>query len=113
MEAETFRCVQCKERVDTVSYGTQHRNHCPNCLWSKHVDVTPGDRKSDCGSKMEPIAITSRPGGEWALIHRCLGCGVLHENRVAGDDNMAVLLAIAARPLANPPVPLEYLPPQR
>ena len=47
---------------------------------------------------------------ERALIHRCLGCGELRENRVAGDDNILVLMAIAARPLANPPVPLEYLP---
>jgi hypothetical protein len=57
---------------------------------------------------MEPVAVTVRDAGEWAIIHRCTNCSTLHENRVAGDDNIAVLLALAARPLANPPVPLEY-----
>ena len=46
---------------------------------------------------------------EWMLIHRCKSCGQLHENRIAGDDSVMLLLAIAAKPLANPPVPLEFL----
>ena len=111
MDASTFRCLKCRQLVAVDSFGTAHRNHCPQCLWSRHLDITPGDRNSECRSRMEPVAVAVRGGGEWALIHRCLGCGVLHENRVAGDDNMFVLLALAARPLANPPVPLEYLPP--
>lgn len=111
MDASNFRCLHCKQAVSGDPYGTAHRNHCPHCLWSRHLDESPGDRASNCLAKMEPLAITVRQGGEWALIHRCLGCGVLHENRVAGDDNMLVLLAIAARPLANPPVPLEFRPP--
>jgi hypothetical protein len=56
---------------------------------------------------MEPVAVAIRKGGEWVLIHRCTGCAVLHENRIAGDDSIVALLAIAARPLANPPVPLD------
>jgi len=72
------------------------------------MDNSPGDRKSMCQAPMEPIAITLRPGGEWAVIHRCNGCGVLRENRIAGDDNMIVLMSLAARPLAQPPVPLEF-----
>ena len=111
MDASNFRCLRCKRHVDGDPYGTAHRNHCPHCLWSRHLDVSPGDRASDCQARMEPLAITVRAGAEWALIHRCLGCGVLHENRVAGDDNMLVLMASAARPLANPPVPLEFRPP--
>jgi hypothetical protein len=59
---------------------------------------------------MEPIAIALRPGGEWAIIHRCGACSVLRENRIAGDDNMVVLMSLAARPLARPPVPLHFLP---
>jgi len=58
---------------------------------------------------MEPAAVTVRSDGEWAIIHRCVGCAVLHENRIAGDDNVMVLMALAARPLARPPIPLEYL----
>jgi hypothetical protein len=107
LELDTFRCLQCRRHVPLSAFGTQHRNHCPSCLWSRHLDVTPGDRRASCGSRMEPIAVTIRPGGEWVLIHRCAGCGVLHENRIAGDDSVFALMAIAARPLANPPVPLE------
>jgi hypothetical protein len=89
--------------------GTRHRNHCPNCLWSRHVDDAPGDRGADCGSAMEPIAITVRGKGEWVLIHRCTGCHELHLNRVAGDDNPLILVRIAVRPLAQPPFPLDLL----
>lgn len=107
MELQTFRCLRCRRPVALDAFGTQHRNHCPYCLWSQHLDVTPGDRKSECRSRMEPVAVSIRRGGEWVLIHRCLGCGVLHENRIAGDDSIVALMAIAARPLANPPVPLD------
>ena len=69
----------------------------------------PGDRAADCGSSMEPIAITVRKDGEWVLIHRCNGCGVLHSNRTSGDDNALLLVRLAVRPLALPPFPLEML----
>ncbi len=109
-EQETFRCVRCKQPVDMLSFGTTQRNHCPQCLWSRHVDHFPGDRKASCGSPMEPLAVFLGDGAEWMLIHRCKGCNLLHENRIAGDDSVMVLMAIAARPLANPPIPLDYLP---
>jgi len=90
--------------------GTAHRNHCPTCLWSRHVDDdVPGDRDADCGASMEPIAICVRPDGEWALVHRCSGCFTVHVNRVAGDDNPLMLMRLAVRPLAQPPFPLEWL----
>jgi hypothetical protein len=97
--------------VSTDAPGTAHRNHCPNCLWSRHVDDSPGDRAALdwCGSSMEPIAITVRGDGEWVLVHRCRGCGTLHLNRTAGDDNPLLLVRIAVEPLARPPFPLERL----
>ena len=58
---------------------------------------------------MEPIAVWVRRGGEWAVIHRCRECGALRSNRIAGDDNEFVLLALAVRPLAQPPFPLDQL----
>ena len=63
--------------------GTQHRNHCPNCLSSLHLDNEPGDRAADCGGQMEPVAVWVRKGGEWAIIHRCRLCGKLASNRIA------------------------------
>lgn len=56
---------------------------------------------------MEPIGIEVRQDGEWAIIHRCTGCGTLGTNRVAGDDEERALLALALRPIANPAFPLD------
>ena len=109
--AEWFHCVRCSRPVTPDAYGTAHRNHCPWCLWSRHVDETAGDRASDCRGAMEPIAVWSRPGGDWAIIHRCRKCGVLESNRIAGDDNELALVSLAVRPISSPPFPLERLTP--
>jgi hypothetical protein len=108
-QPSSFRCNHCRLDVPTDAPGTRHRNHCPNCLWSRHVDDEPGDRASDCLASMEPIAITVRKDGEWVLIHRCNGCGILSSNRIAGDDNPLLLVRIAVKPLAQPPFPLDRL----
>ncbi|WP_329038229.1 RNHCP domain-containing protein [Streptomyces sp. NBC_01725] len=107
--AESFRCLQCGLDVPMSAPGTDHRNHCPNCLWSRHLDDTPGDRQADCGARMEPLAISVRGDGEWVLVHRCTHCGVIHANRTAGDDNALPLTRLAVRPLAQPPFPFERL----
>ena len=109
-QPSTFRCRRCGLDVPEDAPGTTHRNHCPNCLWSRHLDDdTPGDREADCGALMEPIAITVRGGGEWVLIHRCSGCDELGLNRSAGDDNPLLLLRLAVKPLAQPPFPIERI----
>ena len=105
-----FRCGNCRLDVSYRAPGTAHRNHCPNCLWSRHLDDDrPGDRAAECGSLMEPIAVTVRGDGEWVLVHRCTGCGELHLNRTAADDNVLLLVQLAVRPMARPPFPLEVL----
>ncbi len=106
---ETFTCKVCGRLCTPGEAGSDHRNHCPNCLSSLHVDETPGDRASDCGGIMEPVAVWIRRSGEWAIIHRCRLCGSLCSNRIAADDNPLKLMSIALRPLANPPFPLEHL----
>jgi hypothetical protein len=109
-QPSTFRCGHCRLDVSTQAPGTAHRNHCPSCLWSRHVDDDrPGDRAAECGSLMEPIAIGVRGSGEWVIVHRCTGCDALNLNRAAGDDNPLVLLRLAVRPLAQPPFPIELI----
>lgn len=108
-KSHTFRCSHCRRDVPIDAVGTAHRNHCPACLWSKHLDVEPGDREADCGASMEPIAIAVRKGGEWLLVHRCHGCGTLSSNRTAGDDNPLLLVQLAVRPIAQSPFPLDVL----
>jgi len=103
----SFRCVVCHWQVDAVAFGTSHRNHCPRCLWSRHLDDEPGDRRCACRSPMEPIAIEVRKDGEWSLVHRCTGCNAIRTNRIAGDDHERSLLSLALRPIAHPAFPLD------
>ena len=106
-EADPFHCTHCRQPVGAQSFGTRHRNHCPHCLWSRHVDDGVGDRLAACRAPMQPIAIEVRDEGEWAIIHRCTCCGTVKTNRIAGDDSERARLMLALRPLANPPFPLE------
>jgi len=106
---DSFTCMACGRLIAAAGAGSGHRNHCPNCLSSLHVDEEPGDRASGCGGIMEPIGVWVRKGGEWALIHRCRRCGKLSSNRIAADDNPVKLMSIALRPLSQPPFPLERI----
>lgn len=108
-----FICSHCLQTVAPEADGTMHRNHCPHCLWSMHVDLTPGDRRSGCRGDMEPVAVWVRYGGEWAIIHRCTRCGALRSNRIAGDDSDIALMSLAVKPLAMPPFPLDRIMPQK
>jgi RNHCP domain-containing protein len=59
---------------------------------------------------MEPIAVTVRTDARWVLIHRCTHCGRLRLNKTAGDDNVLLLMQLAALPLATPFVPFAAKP---
>ena len=94
-----FTCIQCGFPVSTDRElsGVNNRNHCPRCLYSRHVDeLKAGDRKATCMSRMEPLGLTikqthKRYGppeqGELMLIHACKGCGKISINRIAADDD--------------------------
>lgn len=101
-----LKCRHCGLEFSLAAPGTRHRNHCPHCLWSVHLDDTPGDRASLCRGGMEPIAVSVDSRGEWHVLHRCGTCHTIHLNRVAGDDDERALLALAVRPLTRVPFPL-------
>jgi hypothetical protein len=93
--SEEFKCGHCRAFIGPTVMGGKHRNHCPLCLYSKHVDRShPGDRKSDCRSLMEPIGTFHRQNGEQMVVHQCGGCGAERHNRVAADDNPVTLLRL-------------------
>lgn len=99
---EEFRCRHCRQFVGRLPSGGRHRNHCPYCLYSRHVDgARPGDRASDCGASMAPVAAFSRRNGEHVVVHRCLGCGFERHNRIAADDDFAMVMRL---PLVEPRV---------
>jgi hypothetical protein len=79
---EDFDCEKCGTSIQ----GSGYTNHCPKCLWSKHVDINPGDRKSNCKGCMEPVSI-EKEGDEYVLSHQCITCGHTKRNRMCKDDN--------------------------
>jgi len=88
---EDFTCQRCGFSVQ----GSGYTNHCPQCLWSKHVDVHPGDRKESCQGLMEPIAIKIQQG-EYRILHRCTRCGVERWNKAAKEDDFEAILQLVA-----------------
>ena len=79
---EGFVCLHCGAEVLPASGGFQ-RNHCPECLHSRHVDVVPGDRLEDCGGLMEPFAVEQAGSDRLWIHHRCQRCGVVQRVRAA------------------------------
>jgi ribosomal protein L37AE/L43A len=86
---EDFHCEQCGQRVR----GDGYTNHCPHCLYSKHVDIDPGDRQATCLGLMAPVAVEVRRD-QYRLLHRCQRCGFEKWNRTAADDDFAAILQI-------------------
>ena len=77
-----FTCDNCGSEVLPLTNGS-YRNHCPFCLYSKHVDIIPGDRRAMCGGIMKPVRLVYKPGKGYQLIHKCLKCGSEGTNRIA------------------------------
>jgi hypothetical protein len=94
---EDFSCLRCGMPVR----GNGYTNHCPRCLWSRHVDVNPGDRAAECGGAMEPVAALSENGGI-VVVQRCLACGHTRRNRSAADDDSDALLGLFGHPVPDP-----------
>ncbi len=90
---EDFVCANCKTSVK----GNGFTNHCPNCLWSKHVDINPGDRNSRCSGMMEPIA-SIYATGRFTIAHKCIKCHTIKRVKSAYNDNPSLLLSISANP---------------
>ena len=96
---EAFKCKQCRRFIGALPSGGSHRNHCPFCLYSLHVDDRKtGDRQSICRSRMEPIGSFQRRNGEHVLVHRCLGCGFERFNRIAADDDFEFVQSLPVLP---------------
>ncbi len=86
---EPFTCGHCGAVVQPLEHGTC-RNHCPRCLWSKHVDDQgPGDRASTCQGLMEPLGLDQDGKKGWVIIHRCTKCNKKIRNKAAPDDDLS------------------------
>jgi hypothetical protein len=88
---EDFVCGNCGLRT----LGNGYTNHCRECLWSKHVDIFPGDRAEKCGGMMKPIRVEVRKK-EYTIIHKCQKCGAEKPNKAVKEDNFDMLVQISA-----------------
>lgn len=93
---EDFVCENCGKKVK----GDGFTNHCPVCLWSKHVDINPGDRASKCQGKMRPVRV-EKDSEEYALIHQCIKCGHKKRNKVNKGDNFEEIIKLAEKNYEN------------
>lgn len=108
-----FTCKHCGWHITSQSMvsGVRHRNHCPICLHSRHLDLFhAGDRLCACKGMMAPVGLTHKRSpdkyhqnhpGELMLVHRCMECGALSINRIAADDDPERLLRIFEHSLSE------------
>jgi len=90
---EDFICEHCGASVR----GNGYTNHCPVCLWSRCVDINPGDRASQCNGMMRPIGIESS-GDKFIIIHKCEKCGKTARCKSAPDDNIDAIISLSQNP---------------
>ncbi len=94
---EAFTCKHCGKPVEPLGKGS-YRNHCPACLWSKHVDAEgPGDRASTCTGLMRPDSLDFDGKKGWLIVHVCEACGKRIPNKTAPDDDLSKLAGDEAR----------------
>lgn len=94
MRNEDFICEHCGKEVKKSSYTA--RDHCPYCLYSKHVDINPGDRMNECHGLLKPIGI-EKFKDTFKIIYECEKCHIKHKNIVLTDDDMEKIIALSVQ----------------
>ena len=87
---EDFTCENCGQ----AAKGDGYTDHCPVCLWSKHVDINPGDRQADCKGLMQPIGIELKHG-ETRIVYQCVKCQHRHKVKKAENDNLEKIIELS------------------
>lgn len=82
---EEFICEKCGQKVEKLNYSS--RDHCNYCLYSKHVDINPGDRLNKCQGLLKPIGI-EKYKDTFKIVYICEKCQKKHKNIMARDDDM-------------------------
>lgn len=91
---EDFTCESCGTKVQ----GDGYTDHCPFYLWSKHVDVSPGDRQEKCQGLMEPIGVIQKRG-QYRIVYRCQKCGTKKVVKAVTNDNFEQILELSFGPV--------------
>ena len=91
---ESFICENCNRKVDKLEYTA--RDHCPFCLYSKHVDINPGDRANTCKGLLEPIGI-EKFKDSYKILYKCKKCDEHHKNIIAKDDDFNLIINLSVK----------------
>ena len=89
---EAFICENCNKEV--IKADKTARDHCPHCLYSKHVDINPGDRANKCQGLLKPISV-EKFKNTYKIIYKCEKCNIMHKNIMALDDNMDLIIELS------------------
>ena len=89
---EEFVCENCGKNVEKLKVTA--RDHCPYCLYSKHVDINPGDRENPCKGLLKPIGI-EKFKDTYKILYKCEKCHQDHKNIMAIDDDMTEIIKIS------------------
>ncbi len=89
---EDFICDNCNNEVKKTGYTA--RDHCNYCLYSKHVDINPGDRLNTCAGLLKPVGI-EKFKDTYKIIYKCEKCNQLHKNIMAKDDNFNLIIELS------------------
>ncbi len=92
MRDENFVCENCGKEVSTLNYTA--RDHCPYCLYSKHVDINPGDRANECKGLLKPVGI-EKFKDTYKILYKCTKCNNEHKNIMANDDDMDLIINLS------------------
>ena len=92
MRDEEFVCENCHKNVNRLNYTA--RDHCPYCLYSKHVDITPGDRLNECKGLLEPVSI-EKFKDTYKIVYKCKKCKQIHKNIMARDDDYNKIIELS------------------
>lgn len=93
---ENFTCENCGNNV----IGNGYTNHCPKCLYSKHVDINPGDRLCKCNGLMKPIYVLQNRN-DYTITHKCIKCGYVHNNKSSKNDDTDTILSVIKTEIKN------------
>lgn len=88
-KVENFSCEMCGAKVA----GSGYTDHCPKCLWGKHVDINPGDRASECKGLMRPM-LTEHDRKGFIIEYRCEKCKIKKNFSASEDDDKEILFRL-------------------
>lgn len=94
-----LQCGNCGSVFSLSIPNGKHRDHCPVCLYSVHIDNRPGDRNAWCGqgthdnwspSKLVPVGVTELQNVP-SIVYKCEKCGAVKINKYAPDDSQSLI----------------------